>query len=380
MIFTVYADKAEDVSKRLDRLAKKAARYNVPFSYTVSGEHPETVNVFEDSSYKVGSYKVAAVDFDIDCGALIKANGWTVLAKVEHGNKGNVVNCFGKQKARPEWFTATPHCDHCGTNRNRSVTFFIENAEGVIRQVGRACLHDYTGINPATAAIWAEVRDLFPEDFDCSTTDWNARRSTQMFEVRQILAYAYDSIQEFGYRKSDECDSTREAVLDKLRTQAATSGAAAEQAELINNWLLNIDFDSAGDLERNCSTFAKGEYVTAKQVGRLAYMPLAYIHYVERKNREAQRANAENTSAYVGEVGTRLTLNTTTAILLTSWANDFGITYLYKFSDEAGNVYIWYASRAIELQESMTLKATVKAHNERNGVKQTVLTRCKVVA
>ena len=26
MTFTVYADKAEDVSKRLDRLAKKAAR------------------------------------------------------------------------------------------------------------------------------------------------------------------------------------------------------------------------------------------------------------------------------------------------------------------------------------------------------------------
>ena len=66
MIFTVYADKAEDVSKRLDRLAKKAAHYNVPFSYTVSGEHPETVNVFEDSSYKVGSYKVAAVEFNTD--------------------------------------------------------------------------------------------------------------------------------------------------------------------------------------------------------------------------------------------------------------------------------------------------------------------------
>ena len=41
---------------------------------------------------------------------------------------------------------------------------------------------------------------------------------------------------------------------------------------------------------------------------------------------------------------------------------------------------IWYASRPIELQERMTLKATIKAHNERNGVKQTVLTRCKVVA
>lgn len=60
--------------------------------------------------------------------------------------------------------------------------------------------------------------------------------------------------------------------------------------------------------------------------------------------------------------------------------DDFGTTYLYKFADEAGNVFIWYASRPIELQERMTLKATIKAHNEWNGVKQTVLTRCKVVA
>lgn len=181
MIFTVYADKAEEVSKRLDKLAKKATRYNVPFSYTVSDEHPETVNVFDDFSHKAGAYKVAAVDFDIACEELIKANGWTVLAKVEHGDKGNVVSCFGKQKARSEWFTATPHCDHCNTNRRRAVTFFIENAEGDTRQVGRACLHDYTGISPATAALWAEVRDLFPEDLDCSMTDWNTRRGAQMF-------------------------------------------------------------------------------------------------------------------------------------------------------------------------------------------------------
>ena len=211
-------------------------------------------------------------------------------------------------------------------------------------------------------------------------TDWNTRRGAQMFEVRQILACAYDAIQEYDYRKSDEQDSTREVVLDKLREQVAASDKAMSQAELINSWLLGIDFDSASDLERNCSVFAKGEYVTAKQVGRLAYMPLAYEHYMERKARKEQRANTENTSAYVGEVGTRLTLDLTAAVLLTSWYNDFGTTYLYKFADEAGNVFIWYASRPIELQERMTLKATIKAHNERNGVKQTVLTRCKVVA
>ena len=107
MIFTVYADKAEEVSKRLDKLAKKAARYNVPFSYTISDEHPETVNVFDDFSHKAGFYKVAAVDFDIACEELIKANGWTVLAKVEHGDKGNVVSRKPAPSGLPPLLIAT---------------------------------------------------------------------------------------------------------------------------------------------------------------------------------------------------------------------------------------------------------------------------------
>ena len=46
-------------------------------------------------------------------------------------------------------------------------------------------------------------------------------------------------------------------------------------------------------------------------------------------------------------------------------------------TDAQGNVYIWYASRGIETRDGMTIKGTVKNHNERDGIKQTVLTRCK---
>lgn len=161
----------------------------------------------------------------------------------------------------------------------------------------------------------------------------------------------------------------QECANDYARFVAEKTKAAQESCEdAFTELEVRVDF----------SKYVKDGF--GKQVGRLAYMPLAYEHYMERKAREEQRANTENTSAYVGEVGTRLTLDLTAAVLLTSWYNDFGTTYLYKFADEAGNVFIWYASRPIELQERMTLKATIKAHNERNGVKQTVLTRCKVVA
>ena len=64
MTFTVYAELAQDVSKKLDRLAKKAAGYGVPFSYTVSEERPQKVAVRDVdpvtqtiqtvSTYKIG--------------------------------------------------------------------------------------------------------------------------------------------------------------------------------------------------------------------------------------------------------------------------------------------------------------------------------------
>ena len=45
MKVTVYAELAEDVRKKLNRLAKKAAGYGIPFSYTESDEIPAVVRV-----------------------------------------------------------------------------------------------------------------------------------------------------------------------------------------------------------------------------------------------------------------------------------------------------------------------------------------------
>ena len=72
--YTIYADQVEEVRKRLDRLAKKAANYKIPFSYTISEEHPKKVSVYEVDSvtqtiHTVGTYMVAAVDITVnsDC-------------------------------------------------------------------------------------------------------------------------------------------------------------------------------------------------------------------------------------------------------------------------------------------------------------------------
>jgi hypothetical protein len=58
-----------------------------------------------------------------------------------------------------------------------------------------------------------------------------------------------------------------------------------------------------------------------------------------------------------------------------------GIMHLQKFNDDNGNLFIWGASRSQYLVEGKAylVTGTIKAHKEYKNVRQTALTRCKVV-
>ena len=90
-----------------------------------------------------------------------------------------------------------------------------------------------------------------------------------------------------------------------------------------------------------------------------------------------------STSVYLGEIGKKLTVNVT---LKKSYEvyNNFAsayyttTTYIHSFEDDDGNVIIWKTATFLEGDDKFTLTGTVKEHSEYKGVKQTVLTRCKV--
>lgn len=419
--FTVYEDLAQEVSKRLERLSKKAAKYEIPFFYEMGEEHPETVRVLgvgpDGVASVMSSHTVAAVDFAVECEGLIKANGWTVCAKIEHGEQGNIVTGFDGHEVLPEWYTVAPNCDHCHVNRPRSVTFVCKNESGEYRQVGRTCLKEYTGIAPAMAAIWAEVQDMLDTGMDCAADEWGSREATKMYSVADILGHAYDLIEKFGYRKSEERMSTKEQTVERLLAGSSPSDEGMVHARELISWLSGLDEvakaedrlrreaweeaeacadeygapatvrrtpNTVGDVERNCIPLALSGYAKLSHVGRLAYIPVAYQRHLERMEREAAkeeaRQSAAETSEYVGSVGERLAIKIAEATLLTSWDGYYGTTWLYKFKDESGNEFIWYASRPCEAEGGATIKATVKDHKERDGVKQTILTRCQVAA
>lgn len=425
MTRTIYADTLPEVTKRLDRIAKKAARYGVPFSYTVGDEHPQEVAIYavdyvEHVQYVERTFTVSGIDIEIECDALVRADGWRVLAHIEHGDSGNIVTAIGGAAIDPAWYTAPARCDHCGTNRTRATTFIVEHDNGDRRQVGKSCLKDYTGIAPSVALLWAEVSDIFP-NMSMTESEWNERKPARMYDVRKILAHAADVIKAHGYRKSDSHDSTRGAVADLVKAEAEPTPDGLATADEIVAWLIergrradadNAElkalwrdvfgdgeddgnprywnrareianaWDAVSDLEANCVPLARSGYAKIKHIGRLVYMPIAYKKFAERKAaheaREAARIEAATRSSHVGNVGDRIEFTAASAEFVTSWETAYGHTFLYKFTDGDGNVFVWFASGAFDERAGMKVRGTVKKHDERDGVKQTVLTRCRV--
>lgn len=104
--------------------------------------------------------------------------------------------------------------------------------------------------------------------------------------------------------------------------------------------------------------------------------------------REARIANCQ----YIGTVGEKLEMVLTLKREV-SYDTQFGTTYIYIFEDDNGNTVTWKTSKVlwyddlngngadtfIRKGDVIKAKATVKAHEEYKGEKQTAVTRLKVL-
>lgn len=94
----------------------------------------------------------------------------------------------------------------------------------------------------------------------------------------------------------------------------------------------------------------------------------------QRKAQAAEWAAQDAKSSWIGEVGMRcqFTFNVT---IVTSWDGMYGTTYLHVCRDDNGNIIIYKGSNPWNAGDKITCMAKVKAHELREGVKQTVIQR-----
>lgn len=375
------------LSRKVTKLNKRAAKLGLtPVSLTVNRDSMITI-------CKPNGDTIRKIRVDIE-GAPVVLRSWEYLGSIRALSNGEVMLSHDA----PEAYRATPRkCDHCNTNRRRSVTVALRNVDtGETVQVGRSCLADYLDDSDAVAlADWLEKVNEISEDAsgsDYLPSGGCGKRPEP--ETLSWLAMVGAVIREDGcYRNEGGTKGTAfrdyyglplssyEIKAGETRTEVKPCDL--EAAREVLSWVRNLDANN-GYL-RNLKASLAGDLIDHRAIGvaTSAFPALARAKQTEaeREAKEAARkANKErNTgSTHFGEIKRRETF-TLTVVGCHHFETDWGYKTAVRMLDADGNLAVWFASgaRNYKLGEAFEVKATPKKHDkDRDGNEQTVLTRC----
>ncbi len=282
-----------------------------------------------------------------------------------------------------------PVCEHCRTRRHRTDTYVVRNTiTGELRQIGRNCLAAFTGITVSIPRWVVDGDDGFDE-----MGGWGGSAADLRWPVLDALQAACAVVAEFGWVSRamvNDSMGQRTATADlvgvvlsgpgdaaaKLRALVEPRMAdAAAKAVLVREFAAGLADRETGEYATNLSTLARLDWVGQRNLALLVSALSAFARDEERQVRAATTTE----SAWVGEVNGKGTWTLTVALALV--VGDFRPSTLVTMVDADGNHFKWFASgvRDFEAGDVLTLKGTIKAHDEYRGVKQTQITRCKVV-
>ena len=169
--------------------------------------------------------------------------------------------------------------------------------------------------------------------------------------------------------KRDATKAAKQAAAEAAAR--AQIDAAAEQFSAANPGLIEWLRAKRGDFFESLSEqFAKRGSLSDAQVAAL----------VRIRSQDAERAATGSASQHVGVVGDRHRF-VLSVRLVRSFETMYGIIWLHVCDDQDGNVVVYKGSKELAARgETVTVDATVTEHGEREGTKQTIIKRPKIVA
>ena len=407
-----------DDLKRLQRRAKKLGSEEIGITYLGFEDHQGYYARFNggvsrkitylapgttpeehfSAGYEVSPFVRRYHQFTIK-GAAPKFADWTFagaldVVRDEDGKVvGNMLRAIPGVELPIVYRDSKPHCDHCKIERGWKSTFIVKHADGTYKQVGRQCLKDFTGhADPEALARMAEIlMELNAiceggEDYD--EEGMAGGRGLQRFSVASLLNIAACIVRMDGWKPSAFDDSTKSTLggymfaekdeFTRYQKRYPISEADKAIGEKTLEWLQELgEQHDLNDYLHNLSMIGKAGSIEAKSFGLLASAIPAYLR-VEEKLIMARHERL--TSNHVGVEGKRQEMTLTLASM-SYHETMYGTTARSKYFDEAGNIVIWWSGSAHEMAPGtrVRVKATVKKHDEYEGVKQTVATRLVVL-
>jgi hypothetical protein len=321
--------------------------------------------------------------------------GWTFLAALDWEPDGTLITrtAPGTDEIIDRSALAPGACDHCRSARYRKSCYLVRNdATGETKQVGSTCIKDFLGWSGK--AVFISTDGIAEEDG--GEFGWGAGGMPE-YTVETVLAAAWAIIQLQGSYVPSSAPGTPTRHLVEMALcpggsqgskrqkfsakTAKTAAASPAQAVIIRDYLLSDKFPAVSEYAVNLRTLLAAETVTPRSFGYLCSAPQAWARATDRDLRRAAERD-EITNEHFGTVKERVEL--TVRIKTIRYAeHEFGVTTIYKLLTSTGHLVTWFSSRATLGHEAdgttWKIKATVKGHDEYEGMKSTVITRAAVV-
>lgn len=364
----------EAVITRLAKLAKRARRLGLPEPTAVEAERWTVTRTRDGVAVKVPQVRIVIQ------GKAPALNGYTPIARLEHGPAGNVIQAFSE--IDEAWRTAEAHCEHCNTKRGRKITIlFREESTGRILQIGHSCAADYCRTDYGMLAYLAGWFDLFvperDEDFGGGVAGWVSDRTYE------IAAFALAATREAPYlKRGSEGASTADLVA--FARGAKPTGHNAERWEELQPTA--DDYHAAGylcaywstidpksDYAWNLRTIALQGYVLPKQIGLWVSAVAGYRKATQTL--KTRNANAKRANEHLASVGDKIRINVKIE-RCHGFETQFGYSWLIVARTAEGHRVTWTQSSNPDRDwRDGWIVGTVKRHTEYKGTQETRLSR-----
>lgn len=378
---------------KIEKVNAKAAKLGVPaFTYEVS--EPRLVQVPQDDPLGIRPPKYKeVVDITIH-GEPVQVSGYRFLGRVDFEDGMTLVNARPGEEIPVRYRSATTMCDHCAVNRQRACIFVFRRDGGEQHiQVGRSCLKDFMGHDPAavlwSTSLWATLRDGIDEECE------RGGRPQHLARVEDVLAMAAAVVRHHGrfVSRAQANDSegrmvaTSSLVFGQMNppsplpkdwvTITPTEDDVARAAEMQAWALETMVKPEQSDYEYNLTSLLQQETVQVKRLGMLVSLAGVYARHLGELVARAKRVNA-----HVGVVGKRQEFTATFAGQST-YDNAYGTVFIGRFDADAG-LLVYKGSSPFWAADSkpgdeFKFVATVKDHADYKGTKQTLIQRVKVI-
>jgi hypothetical protein len=265
-----------------------------------------------------------------------------------------------------------------------------ENETNLYKEVGSTCVKDFFGHNPKNLLWMAQVSlttliNEVEDDFG------NGGSGMFCHDFDSLLNYTALAIRLNGWVSKGAAyeDPSLTPTTDMMNfylyppkgvSDAEKEKPNTEDIELAKATREHFETLDAGDNDylTNCKKVALLGYVPIKMEGVACSMVATYRNHI-RKELEKKNTLESN---FVGQVGDKIVVDKVKVVWFKECFSDWGVSTLYIFVDEkTGNKFkTFYSGHTWSANQGdiVTLKGTVKKHDEYNGSKDTMLTRCNV--